>query len=152
MSQTHKKTASTATSTTTIPTTELRKRSRRLVVLILHSRTKGHDKNGGTPPLFGVYIWSRNEGGRTAEASEGRVGERMRFTWSVVAQRLHAISTTYYVLDVVVVGTTSMYHSRSHSIASTGDGTKEYYGEEESLLPLCEKLHTELRRRTIVYN
>lgn len=99
-----------------------------------------------------VYIWSRNEGGRTAEASEGRVGERMRFTWSVVAQRLHTISTTYYVLDVVVVGTTSMYHSRSHSIASTGDGTKEYYGEEESLLPLCEKLHTELRRRTIVYN
>ena len=78
----------------------------------------------------------------------------MRFTWSVVAQRLHTISTTYYVLDVVgvVVGTTSMYHSRSHSIASTGDGTKEYYGEEESLLPLCEKLHTELRRRTIVYN
>ena len=152
MSQTHKKTASTATSTTTIPTTELRKRSRRLVVLILHSRTKGHDKNGGTPPLLGVYIWSRNEGGRTAEASEGRVGERMRFTWSVVAQRLHTISTTYYVLDVVVVGTTSMYHSRSHSIASTGNGTKEYYGEEESLLPLCEKLHTELRRRTIVYN
>ena len=101
-----------------------------------------------------VYIWSRNEGGRTAEASEGRVGERMRFTWSVVAQRLHTISTTYYVLDVVVVlGTTSMYHSRSHSmLASTGDGTKEYYGEEESLLPLCEKLHTELRRRTIVYN
>ena len=59
MSQTHKKTASTTTSTTTIPTTELRKRSRRLVVLILHSRTKGHDKNGGTPPLVGVYIYGR---------------------------------------------------------------------------------------------